>query len=165
IDEFFAGYRRTALRPGEILLRVELSDPPPQARVVAYKVSKRRELDISAVAAGLRVDVEDGVVTGARLAFGGMAATPARARGAEAALVGQPWSEAACEAAARCIDQDFTPLSDHRGSAWYRATVAANLVRGWFHDARGEAMPRLPDRPTATLLGGLPAPGTPGARP
>jgi len=153
IDDFFVDYRKTVLAPGEILVRVELADPPPHARVVAYKVSKRREMDISAVAAGLRVDVEDGVVIGARLGFGGMAATPARARKAEAAMVGQPWSEATCEAAAKAIADDFTPMSDHRGSAWYRATLAGNLLRGMFADVATERMPRLPDRPSGTLLG------------
>lgn len=153
IDDFFVGYRKTALRPGEILARVEFEDPPAHARVVAYKVSKRREMDISAVAAGLRVDVRDGIVEDARLGFGGMAATPARARHAEAAMIGQPWSEATVEAAARCIAQDFAPLSDHRGSAWYRATVAANLLRGLVHDVHSERLPRLPDRPSGTLLG------------
>lgn len=153
IDDFFVGYRRTALRPGEILARVEFDDPPAGARVVAYKVSKRREMDISAVAAGLRVDVDQGVVVGARLGFGGMAATPARALQAEAALTGQPWSEASCEAAAGRIADDFTPLSDHRGSSWYRATVAANLLRGFYADTQREPIPRLPDRPSGTLLG------------
>jgi xanthine dehydrogenase small subunit len=158
VGEFFVGYRKTALRPGELLVRVELSDPPPTAKVVGYKVSKRREMDISAVAAGLFVQVEEGVVTAARLAFGGMAATPARARAAEAALVGQPWSQAACDAAALRIADDFTPLSDHRGSAWYRATVAANFLRGMYADTLRDPIPRLPDRPSGTLLASVLAP-------
>jgi xanthine dehydrogenase small subunit len=153
IDEFFVGYRKTALLPGELLVRVELPDPPASAKVVAYKVSKRREMDISAVAAGLRVDVEDGVVTAARLGFGGMAATPARARAAEAALVGQRWSQAACDAAAARLREDFTPLSDHRGSAWFRATLAANFLRGMYADTLHDPLPRLPDRPTSMLAG------------
>lgn len=152
MGELFMGYRKTALLPGELLVRVELSDPPPTAKVVGYKVSKRREMDISAVAAGLYVQVEGGVVTAARLGFGGMAATPARARAAEAALVGQPWSQAACDAAALRIADDFAPLSDHRGSAWYRATVAANFLRGMYADTLRDPIPRLPDRPSGTLL-------------
>ncbi|MEM7158316.1 MAG: xanthine dehydrogenase small subunit [Myxococcota bacterium] len=153
IDDFFVGYRKTVLTADELLVRVELSDPPPEARIGAYKVSKRREMDISAVAAGLRVDVVDGVVKAARFGFGGMAATPARASQAEAAVVGQAWSQQACEAAARAVANDFTPMSDHRGSAWYRSTVAANLLRGFFADTAEQPVPRLPDRPTGTLLG------------
>ncbi len=153
IDEFFVGYRQTALREGELLVRVELPDPPASAKVVAYKVSKRREMDISAVAAGLRVDLDNGVVSGARLGFGGMAATPVRARVAEAALVGQPWSQASCDAAAARLADELTPLSDHRGSAWFRATVAANFLRGMYADTLHDPVPRLSDRPSGTLLG------------
>ncbi|MCH9687292.1 MAG: xanthine dehydrogenase small subunit [Deltaproteobacteria bacterium] len=153
IDEFFVGYRRTAMAPGELLCRVELSDPPASARIGAYKVSKRREMDISAVAAGLRVDVHEGVVQSARFGFGGMAATPARAHHAEAAIVGQPWSSASCELAAQALAADFTPMSDHRGSAWFRTTVAANLIRGLFDDTARDPMPRLADRPSGTVLG------------
>ena len=153
IDDFFVGYRKTVLQPSELLVGVELADPPAEAMIGAYKVSKRREMDISAVAAGLRVDVVDGVVKAARFGFGGMAATPARASHAEAAVVGQPWSQATCEAAAVALAKDFNPLSDHRGSAWYRATVAANLLRGFHADTVNEPVPRLPDRPTGTLLG------------
>ncbi|MCA9690246.1 MAG: xanthine dehydrogenase small subunit [Myxococcales bacterium] len=152
IDEFFVGYRETALRPGELLVRVEIPALPQHVRASAYKVSKRREMDISAVAAAIYVDVQSGVVASARLAFGGMAATPARARKAEAALVGQPWSQASCEAAAAAVAGDFRPLDDHRGSAWFRRTVAANLLRGMYEDTLAEPAPRLPDRPTGTIL-------------
>ena len=58
----------------------------------AYKITKRRDEDISAVAVGFHVAVENGTVTTARLAFGGMAATPKRAAAVEAALVGKPWT-------------------------------------------------------------------------
>jgi xanthine dehydrogenase small subunit len=158
VSDFFVGYRKTALSPGELLVRVELPDPPATAKVVAYKVSKRREMDISAVAAGFFVRVEDGMVTAARLGFGGMAATPARARAAEAALVGQPWSQAACDAAALRIADDFAPVSDHRGSAWYRATVARNFLRGMYADTLRDPMPRLPDRPSGTLSSSVEVP-------
>ncbi len=156
MDEFFVGYRTTALQPGELLARVELPALPAGARAVSYKVSKRRELDISAVAmaAVIETATRAGVetVTSARVGFGGMAATPSRAPAVEAALVGSPWSEASCEAAAARVAEDFTPLSDHRGSGWYRSTVAANLVRGLFLDTAVEPVPDLPDRPSGTIL-------------
>lgn len=154
-DDFFTGYRTTALQPGELLARIEFDAPSADARFVSYKVSKRREMDISAVSAALRVHVDDGgTITAACFAFGGMAATPARAQAAEAAAVGKPWSAETLEGSATAIATDFTPLSDHRGSAWYRSTLAANLLRGFFDDVAAEPMPRLPDRPTGTLLGG-----------
>jgi xanthine dehydrogenase iron-sulfur cluster and FAD-binding subunit A len=45
-------------------------------------------------------------------------------------------------------------MDDHRGSAWYRGTVAANLLRGFFDDVATDPLPRLADRPTGTVLGG-----------
>ena len=144
LEDFFTGYRQTALAPGEILAAVVLSAPDPKARVSAYKVSKRRELDISAVSAGMFVATDDdGVVTSARLAYGGMAATPARASAAEAALVGQPWTAATVAAAAAKLAEDFTPMSDHRGSDWYRGTLAKNLLIGFFEETQTERAPML----------------------
>ncbi len=153
LDQFFTGYRKTALGPRELLLGVEVPRVPATARSLSYKVSKRRELDISTVSAGLYVDTDAaGVVTVARLAFGGMAATPKRADQAEAALVGRPWSEATVAEAARHLASDFTPLSDHRGSAAYRALVAANLLRGFYDETKDTRQPPLAARHAATVL-------------
>ncbi len=152
LEAFFVKYRQTALARGEVLAFVDVPAQPSGARTAAYKVSKRRELDISAVSAGFRVTVDgEGRVTEARLAYGGMSATPARARATEAALVGQPWTEASVEAALPHLEKDFTPLSDHRGSAWYRAQVARNLLRGFFHETLDEKAPRLRERHSATV--------------
>ncbi|MDP1826774.1 MAG: xanthine dehydrogenase small subunit [Archangium sp.] len=152
LDQFFTGYRKTALAAKEVLAAVEVPAVPATARAVSYKVSKRRELDISTVSAAFYVDTDGaGRVTVARLAYGGMAATPKRASAAEAALVGQPWTEAALEAAARAISTDFTPMSDHRGSAPYRSLVAANLLRGFFEETRDVKQPVLAARHAATV--------------
>jgi len=151
LADFFVGYRQTALAPGEILAGVHLSAPAPGDRVAAYKVSKRRELDISAVAAGMFVRLDGEIVAQARLGYGGVAATPSRAPATEAALVGQPWTEATVEAACARLADDFTPIADHRGSAWYRATVAANLLRGFYHETLEEPAPRLTPRHSGTV--------------
>lgn len=152
LEDFFVGYRKTALGPKEILAAVEVPRPGSAVRAVAYKVSKRRELDISAVSAGLLVELDaQGTVTRARLAYGGMAATPKRAARAEAALVGQRWSEAAAAAAAAKLKEDFQPISDHRASASYRAAVAENLLRGFYDETKDAPVPRLAPRHTATV--------------
>ena len=101
------------------------------------------DFDISSVAAGFRVTVTQGTITDARLAFGGMAATPRRASAAEAALTGQPWHEDSFEAAAKALAQDFTPLTDWRASAAYRALSAANLLRRFWHEQSGDTAVRL----------------------
>ena len=124
IDEFFLGYRRTALAPDEIIVAIDC--PLPRAGEVFHcdKLSKRRDQDISTVAAAYRLQLEGARIVGARVAFGGMAATPLRAPRTEAALI-----EGGIEAAARAAEAEFTPLDDWRGSADYRRTVAGNLIR------------------------------------
>ncbi|XXF79623.1 xanthine dehydrogenase small subunit [Myxococcaceae bacterium GXIMD 01537] len=152
LESFFVEYRRTALVRGEILAFVDVPAQPAGARALACKVSKRRELDISSVSAGFRVSLDgEGRVREARLVYGGMAATPARARHAEAALVGQPWTEASVEAALAHLDADFTPRTDHRGSAAYRLLVAKNLLRGFYLETLDEPAPRLRERHAATV--------------
>ncbi len=128
IGEFFLAYRKTALLPGEFIERIDIPEVPVSAVFGVYKVSKRPDQDISAVCGAFRVILRDGVVAEARLAYGGMAGIPARAARAEAALRGRAWGEDAVRAAMACVGEDFTPLSDMRASAAYRATVARNLL-------------------------------------
>jgi xanthine dehydrogenase small subunit len=151
IEEFFVSYRRTALRPGEIVTAIEVPIPTAGARVAAYKVSKRQELDISTVAAGLYVLLDGDRVADARFGFGGMAATPSRAKSAERVVIGRLWNEETLEAAVQELDRDFRPIDDHRGSAWYRRALAKNLMRGFFLETAREPSPRLPHRPTGTV--------------
>jgi len=129
LEDFFLDYGRQDRAPDEFVESVAIPAPDPRDRFAVYKISKRRDEDISAVCAAFRLRLEGGRVTQARLAFGGMAATPRRAAAAEAALVGQPWDAASVKAAAAALAGDFTPLSDWRASAQYRATVAANLLQ------------------------------------
>jgi xanthine dehydrogenase small subunit len=129
LDEFFLAYRKTALRPGEFIERIRVPLPSPARRFGACKVSKRFDQDISAVCGAFAVAIENGVVGDIRLCYGGMAATPMRARGCERALLGRRWDEAAIGSALAALDADFAPLSDMRSSAAYRRLVARNLLR------------------------------------
>jgi xanthine dehydrogenase small subunit len=135
LEEFFLDYRKQDRRPGEFVEAVTIPAKAPALR--CYKLSKRFDQDISAVCGCFNVTVEGGVVTAARIAFGGMAGIPKRAAAAEAALLGQPWTEATVAAAQAAMAQDFTPLSDMRASATYRATAARNLMMRYFHDLSG----------------------------
>jgi xanthine dehydrogenase small subunit len=144
LADFYVGYQKNRLERGEFVqaLRVPL-DPAPLVR--AYKISKRFDSDISAVCAGLAIELDAGAaptVTAARFAFGGMAATVRRAAAAEAAVVGRPWNQATVQAAAVALAQDFEPLSDMRASAGYRLRVAANLLqRLWLETRTDDPLP------------------------
>ena len=128
LSSFFTGYRRTAMHPGELITAVEIPKPLPQF-VRFYKVAKRRLDDISTVAAALALDVDaNGKVGRARIAFGGVAATPLRVLEAEATLIDQAWNDAAVERVQAILDRVLTPMSDHRGSKEYRLEVSKSLV-------------------------------------
>jgi xanthine dehydrogenase small subunit len=118
LARFYTGYRQSVLVPGEFIRAIRVPKLAPGARFAAYKLSKRFDQDISAVCAAFHVDGSK-----ARFGFGGMAATPARARKAEEAYA--RGIEAACTA----LVSDFSPISDQRASAWYRLRAAQALLR------------------------------------
>ena len=110
--------------------------------VQAHKLSKRFDCDISAVSAGLALRLQGDQVAEARLAFGGLAGIVKRASTAEAALVGQPWTEATLRAAQQALSADFQPLSDLRASAGYRRQAAASLLeRLWLTTRQTNPLP------------------------
>ncbi|EHH68762.1 xanthine dehydrogenase small subunit [Gluconobacter morbifer] len=144
LEDYFIAYGRQDRRPGEFVEAVTIPAPSPRAQFRAYKVSKRFDQDISAVLGAFLLETDgNGIITTARLAFGGMAVTPKRAGAAEAALLGRRWDEAALDAARAAIATDFSPLTDMRASAWYRSTVAANLLTRFFEETTGQAQARL----------------------
>jgi len=129
LENFFLAYGKQDLRPSEFVESVRIPRPAAAAMIRIVKLSKRFDSDISALCGAFALRVEGGVVAAARIAFGGMAAIPARAPACEAALTGKPWSEETIGAAAAALAQDYRPLSDLRGSAAYRLAAAANLLR------------------------------------
>jgi xanthine dehydrogenase small subunit len=137
---FYTGYQKNALAPGEFIEAIRVPRPSPTLRFRTYKIAKRYDQDISAVCAAFALDVgEDGVIASARVAFGGMAATPSRAASAEAALIGARWDEATALRAMDALAADYEPLTDLRASAAYRARVARNLLWRCWLETRDDA--------------------------
>ncbi|HZZ19749.1 MAG TPA: xanthine dehydrogenase small subunit, partial [Opitutaceae bacterium] len=138
LADFFTGYRKTVMTSGEIIVEVLIPRTATnglERRADFYKVSKRRELDISIVAAAFSIDLDkQGVVRRARLAYGGVAATPVRARKAEAALEGRKLSEAAADVA-RVLAEEFKPIDDVRAGAAFRRGLIVSL---WEKFAAGD---------------------------
>ena len=129
IDDFFLGYRKTALRPGEFLERMRIPKLGPGEDLRVYKIAKRFDQDISALCAAFWLRRKGQKVADVRLAFGGMAAVPKRAYATEGLLRGRPWSKPLIDRAIGALDQDFAPITDFRASDRYRQTVARNLLR------------------------------------
>jgi len=127
LENFFLDYAKQDRRAGEFVSAVIMPrGPHPYLR--CYKISKRFDQDISAVMLAANIRVRDGVIDHVRLAFGGMAGIPKRAGTAEARLVGKPLDVEHFRDAAAALPDDFTPLSDMRGSAEYRMLSAQNLL-------------------------------------
>ncbi len=115
---------------------------PQDAHFAAYKITKRRDEDITAALGAFHLTLGgDGTVETIRIAFGGMAATPKRASAVEAALAGKPWNEATVTAAMARFDDDFTPLTDMRASAEYRMLAARNLLLRFYLETTGTKAP------------------------
>tara|TARA_R110002049_G_scaffold10580_4_gene51845 strand:+ start:1629 stop:3020 length:1392 start_codon:yes stop_codon:yes gene_type:complete len=135
LEDFFIAYGKQDRQRGEF---VEAITVPKQADTLhCYKLSKRFDQDISAVCGCLNLPVTDGRFGAVRLAFGGMAGTPARAVSAEAALGGQPVTLATIEAAMAALASDYTPMSDMRASAAYRMATAQNMLMRAYHTLNG----------------------------
>ncbi|MFM0050074.1 xanthine dehydrogenase small subunit [Caballeronia grimmiae] len=140
LDAFYLAYQKTALAAGEFVAAIRVPRPAADWRFRTYKVSKRYDQDISAVCAAFAIRLDDAArVTDARIAFGGMAATPKRAASTEAALIGQDWTEASVRAAMSALDSDFQPLTDMRASSAYRAKVARNVLLRFYLETRADA--------------------------
>ena len=137
LSGYFTGYRQSVRRPDELIKAVRI--PRPLARLAAFhKIAKRRFDDISSMAVGFAVDVEDGVVTKARIGLGGVAAMPIRALATEGVLEGRPWTHDTAQAAADVLRGEGTPIDDHRASAAYRAAMLGQSLRKLYAESPEE---------------------------
>ncbi len=134
LAEFFTGPGKTQIEPAEILTRVTF-DVPEERFVAGFKkFGTRPALDISVVSVGVAGIKEDGVIRNARVAFGAVAPTPLRGRKTEAAIEGQQMNEAQMAAVGRMAREEISPISDVRGSAWYRKELIGTLTQRLLRD-------------------------------
>lgn len=128
-EEFIVGYRKNCLQPNELLKGILIPKVEKGTMVKTEKVSTRRDLDISTVCLGARINVDSkNIICEVILAYGGMAAVTKRAKHVEDFLLGKEWTLETLESAKELISNDFTPISDARSSKEYRTVVAGNLL-------------------------------------
>jgi xanthine dehydrogenase small subunit len=132
IEDYFISYKVTAQQESEFIEQIIIPKPKSSETFRAYKLSKRLDDDISAVCGAFNIQIEDNKVVNARIAFGGMAATPKRATRCENTLLGKEWNQANIDEAMQEIHNDFEPLSDFRASKEYRSMTAANMLRRFY---------------------------------
>ncbi|XUY26075.1 xanthine dehydrogenase small subunit [Agrobacterium sp. rho-8.1] len=139
LEKYFIDYGKQDRFAGEFVEKVFVPVPAPDTHYAIYKISKRRDEDISALCAAYHLKLDPtGAIEDIRIAFGGMAATPKRAAKLEEALRGKPWNMETIDAARDAIDEDFQPLTDWRATAEYRTLTAKNLLTRFFLETSGE---------------------------
>jgi len=138
LEDFFIEYGKQDLEPGECVHKVRIPLPGEDLQFRTYKLSKRFDQDISSVLGAYALRLDGDEVADIRIAYGGMAGVPARAKAAEAALIGARWSEEAVDEACKAMAGDFKPLSDWRASAEYRMRAAQNLLWRFYFETTGQ---------------------------
>jgi len=140
LEDYFIAYGKQDRLAGEFVEKVFVPRPAEDDHFAVYKISKRRDEDISALCGAFHLALDDeGKVAMIRIAFGGMAATPKRAKHAEEALIGQAWSWATVSAMRDAFDEDYQPLTDWRATAEYRSLTAKNLLTRFFLETTGRS--------------------------
>ncbi len=141
MEKFFIAYGKQDREPGDFVESIDIPLPNASDRFAAYKISKRRDEDISSAAVGIRVRVgDDGKTSEAVICYGGMAATPKRADNAEKALIGNALEQQSIDAAMKALEQDFQPITDMRATAEYRMMTAKNLLRRFLLEQDGSTV-------------------------
>ena len=139
VDEFFNGFRSTVCEPDELITSIRVPKLRLGQRGIWVKLGLRRAQAISVVHAGMVVDLDrDGVVTGARLALGSVAATVVPSSALEEALIGGPLDNARIAAAAQAVAGAIEPIDDIRATADYRVAATETVITRALHALAGD---------------------------
>jgi xanthine dehydrogenase large subunit len=158
IGRFYTDYKQTVLRPDELLAAVRMPLPAADELVRCFKISRRRDLDISTFTAAIRIGRAGDTIASAAIAYGGVGPTVVRLPATEAFLVGRPFTAETFQAAGDVAVEEITPQTDVRGSRDYRLALARSVLEKFFQDhAAGPAAaapePPAPPRPTELRAG------------
>ncbi|MDO8250855.1 MAG: xanthine dehydrogenase small subunit [Rhodoferax sp.] len=137
LEQLYTGYRKNVMAADEVLAWIKVPKATPGELSRVYKISKRFDDDISAVCLAVNVHLMEDKVASVSIGAGGVAATPVRAVKTEAALVGQPWTQATVQQAISTLRGEFAPISDMRASAAYRVQVLGNLLQRFWLESQG----------------------------
>ncbi|MCD4665718.1 MAG: FAD binding domain-containing protein, partial [Bacteroidales bacterium] len=136
VEDFITGYRKTQLLPDEIIHSIIIPKPEKDTIIKFYKVSKRKDLDISTLSGGFRLTLHNQFVKEIILAFGGMAEITKRALKTENFLLNKLWSRENIEKAIEILKNEFNPISDARSGKEFRKIVAGNLLLKFYSETK-----------------------------
>ena len=140
INDFYTDYKKFDLRPGELLTRIEIPLPTEIAALGLYKISRRRDLDISTFTAAIYLETDEDAITSARVAYGAVGPVVLRMKNTESFLIGKPFSLDTMQQAGEVAVGEIAPLTDVRGSKDYRNDLARNVLVKYFHQRQTSEM-------------------------
>ena len=143
LEDFFVTYKKTALEKGEFIESIIIPKPDKNDHLIAHKISKRFEDDISAVCMAINVRLNDDLPSSVKIALGGMSGIPQRALGLEKVALDHWNDENIAQLAYGAIKNEFSPFDDVRASSEYRLKVSANLVKKSILILKGAAVENL----------------------
>jgi xanthine dehydrogenase small subunit len=141
INDFYQGYKKFDLRPGELIASVRVPLPAKDELLKLYRVSRRHDLDIASFTAAIRLRLDGDMVSDAKIAFGAVGPTVIRARRTEQFLRGRPLDEDTMRAAGDVAVDEIAPISDVRGAADYRYQLTRNILLKFYYDVQTMAVP------------------------
>jgi xanthine dehydrogenase small subunit len=141
ITEFYKGYKKLDMRPGELITRVRVPLPADGELLRLYKVSRRRDLDIASFTAAIRMRLDGDTISEAAIAFGAVGPTVVRARKTEEFLCGRALDEETMQQAGDAAISEITPISDVRGAADYRYQLTRNVLMKFYYETQAVAEP------------------------
>jgi xanthine dehydrogenase small subunit len=141
INKFYQGYKKFDLRPGELVARVLIPLPRATDLLRLYKISRRRDLDISTFTAAIRLRLDGDTIADAAISLGAVGPIVIRARKTESFLRGRPLTEETMLQAGEAAVSEITPISDVRGAADYRFQLTRNILLKFYHETQCQAVP------------------------
>lgn len=138
INDFYLGYKQLDLNPGEMLTRVSIPLPPAEPQLRLYKVSRRRDMDISSFTAAICIQQNGDRISDAKIAYGAVGPVVLRLHKTEAFLQGREFNLETMEAAGEIAVKEITPISDVRGGQAFRLQLARNVLIKFYHEMQTE---------------------------
>ena len=140
INEFYVGYKKFDLRPNELLTKIEIPLPADIESLRLYKITRRRDLDISTFTAAIYLETAEEEITVAKLAYGAVGPVVLRMKNTESFLVGKKLTLETMQRAGDVAVDEISPLTDVRGSMDYRNNLARNVMAKYFYESQTTEM-------------------------
>lgn len=139
LEKFYTGYKQLDLKSDEIVVGIKIPRLLSDEKLALYKVSMRKDLDISAVTFAGKIKLKNNKIENITLAMGGVGPIVTRLPVCEKNFIGQEFNFNIFDQEAKKMDQYINPIADLRASREYRILLAQNFLRKFYFELVGQA--------------------------